>query len=1063
MKKIHHLTLSLIICITFAAQNVFAAANLQIVQLYSGAPAYKTNKRQAVDICPKVVIANIGNTASIGNDTVLFEAVGRTWNYKMPVPSIAAGDTVMLETPAGSGYTPSAIASHTIKATLDGQEKTGDFTVTEHSISQYAGPYSTWRIAEGTEAGRYGSIYRLKNSERFSSVVIEFTLGAFGKFPELDFSMSVFSVNETTMELTEIYTSPLMHRPHEGSYTGTYPFNTPLLPSGLYLITVNQLGSEPLFICGDEYYESAIYSVSGNSAIKEFNGSLEIILNTSQVQNFYPENGEKKVALNSVAEITFFENHTLSNAARITITPNPGGVSANIRGNKLSLTHNDFNHYTTYRIKVNTGTYSGQWDTLGWAFTTQMDPSSCNAPTDLNATQTDTSSITLEWVENNPTITLWDIKYGLKDFDTSSAGTLIQNVSQTSYTVNGLTPGARYDIYVRSHCAASGTSGWSKKYSFATKRIPVRLNAIFNATTKIDNIDWGGRFISFMSGSPYKTQSIGYNLYNVGLRHGEFIDGILYVFTLDSIILYDENYNKTGGIKTGKPFNDAAYDYSTGTMYGVTGTAATGGVGTLCTIDLQTGTVIELGNITPSMSALCCTKDGMLYGISNSEGTKGNLYSINKTTRVTAPEIQTERAINGLQSLMIDHNSERMFWLNNSITSCNLVELDVQTDEVIDLGFIGDGRADQSFQYYHSLYSVYDRTKGTMPEKLATKVNITTPIWIAFKNNIGSVDLNNITINPSVSGLNITLRNDTVFIAHDPLNYNTTYTVSVSNVAELGGIYRWRFTTMLDPSGCHEVEELKVVNISYSSATLKWKDVGHPEGWQIAAGVSGFDPSTSGRIYDVLSDSVTIEGLMDGMEYDFYVRTVCDSTPDYESYGPWSNVVSGATIPDCRYPITDFPYKEDFEDMSGSVRCYENASNTNWLRYGNDGADERPYSGEYYYKAVGVDEEAVLITPKFDLSFLLNEPVLDFWYKIPQGDGQDYLGIHYRTGEDSAWNIIWTNTTASENVEEWTRQIISLPNISSDYRIAFQAILNGGEGVWLDDISIHEFYSSDIA
>lgn len=102
---------------------------------------------------------------------------------------------------------------------------------------------------------------------------------------------------------------------------------------------------------------------------------------------------------------------------------------------------------------------------------------------------------------------------------------------------------------------------------------------------------------------------------------------------------------------------DMAYDYSTDTMYAVSGDL-------LCTVNLSDGSLTEVGFVGPdAMLALACSTDGQLYGI----GDDCNLYAIEKTEGwgevcgFTA-SLRTD-FIHGW-----DHNTDTLYWASCATT-----------------------------------------------------------------------------------------------------------------------------------------------------------------------------------------------------------------------------------------------------------------------------------------------------------------------------------------------------------------------------------------------------------
>ena len=62
----------------------------------------------------------------------------------------------------------------------------------------------------------------------------------------------------------------------------------------------------------------------------------------------------------------------------------------------------------------------------------------------------------------------------------------------------------------------------------------------------------------------------------------------------------------------------------------------------------------------------------------------------------------------------------------------------------------------------------------------------------------------------------------------------------------------------------------------------------------------------------------------------------------------------------------------------------------------------------------------------------------------------DYLYVYYRTSPTADWNLLASYT---EEIANWQRDTVTLPNTTNTYQVAFEGRLNYGYGVVLDDIS----------
>jgi len=107
-------------------------------------------------------------------------------------------------------------------------------------------------------------------------------------------------------------------------------------------------------------------------------------------------------------------------------------------------------------------------------------------------------------------------------------------------------------------------------------------------------------------------------------------------------------------------------------------------------------------------------------------------------------------------------------------------------------------------------------------------------------------------------------------------------------------------------AGCLEPSNLMASNISVDSADLTWIINSSETEWEVLYGEAGFNPLTAGTTVSVNNNpEVTISGLDDNTEYEFYVTAICDVNDESGMVGPVSfTTLCGATA---------VPYLVDFE------------------------------------------------------------------------------------------------------------------------------------------------------
>ncbi|MFK7783420.1 T9SS type A sorting domain-containing protein [Psychroserpens sp.] len=94
-----------------------------------------------------------------------------------------------------------------------------------------------------------------------------------------------------------------------------------------------------------------------------------------------------------------------------------------------------------------------------------------------------------------------------------------------------------------------------------------------------------------------------------------------------------------------------------------------------------------------------------------------------------------------------------------------------------------------------------------------------------------------------------------------------------------------------------------------------------------------------------------------------------------------------------------------------------------------------------------------LVTPSLNLSGA-SLPILNFYYSNVNWEGDiDTLRVLYKTSLAGNWIEIASYTAETPN---WTNVILSLPNGSSDYYIAFEGTANFGRGLTIDDVSVQD-------
>ncbi len=123
------------------------------------------------------------------------------------------------------------------------------------------------------------------------------------------------------------------------------------------------------------------------------------------------------------------------------------------------------------------------------------------------------------------------------------------------------------------------------------------------------------------------------------------------------------------------------------------------------------------------------------------------------------------------------------------------------------------------------------------------------------------------------------------------------------------------------------------------------------------------------------------------------------------------------------------------------------------------------YSGTvnalYFFESLE-GEEVILVTPPVNLEFAIR-PELRFMHVQREGNlgfgaAHDELRIYYKTHFDSAWTEIRKIAEFTDEVYDWTEQIVQLPGEAfvPECYFAFRAKTNYGWGVGIDDVKVIE-------
>jgi hypothetical protein len=139
------------------------------------------------------------------------------------------------------------------------------------------------------------------------------------------------------------------------------------------------------------------------------------------------------------------------------------------------------------RVKSVLGEEESSWSDVT-DFTTTV---TCPKPTNLNASNITTTSVTLSWSAGGSECG-WDISICESTSMHPETDGVIYSVSENLYTIEWLTPDKMYYAYVRANCAEEGLSAWSITKGFTTLPTCIKPTSFSasNVTSSSATLSW---------------------------------------------------------------------------------------------------------------------------------------------------------------------------------------------------------------------------------------------------------------------------------------------------------------------------------------------------------------------------------------------------------------------------------------------------------------------------------------------------------------------------------------------------------------------------------------------
>ena len=170
---------------------------------------------------------------------------------------------------------------------------------------------------------------------------------------------------------------------------------------------------------------------------------------------------------------------------------------------------------TEYIVKIrsNCGETLSHWSNE-YNFTT---PIACNVPTNLAVSDISDDFATVTWTAGNGNQSNWDLRYKTIN---EEVWTMVEGLTTTTYTLNGLVTSTAYEVQVRANCGGGDLSEWSNSVNFITNLCPLEEQCVINYSLNDSYGDgWNGNAIQVVdveTNLVFATLTLGSGSYGSG-------------------------------------------------------------------------------------------------------------------------------------------------------------------------------------------------------------------------------------------------------------------------------------------------------------------------------------------------------------------------------------------------------------------------------------------------------------------------------------------------------------------------------------------------------------------
>lgn len=260
---------------------------------------------------------------------------------------------------------------------------------------------------------------------------------------------------------------------------------------------------------------------------------------------------------------------------------------------------------------------------------------------------------------------------------------------------------------------------------------------------------------------------------------------------------------------------------------------------------------------------------------------------------------------------------------------------------------------------------------------------------------------------------------------------------------------------------CRAPQNLQVTSVVGNSVSLSWTERNEATSWQIAYGAPGFNPdSTTAIMVTTTANPFTLSNLMDGTNYEFYVRSACSAT----DYSEWEGPINVATL--CSTSST-VPYTQNFDSYDGTTYNTVGILPPCWYSYTDGTVYPAPHilgSGSYLYAsstpnalgftAAGTGQHTYAVLPNFDQP--LNTLKMAFSKRMENASSGS-LSVGYVTSQSDISSFVPVATiTSVTTIQSDSVDFADVLNAPANACIAFYWSYSGSSffSCCVDDISV---------